>query len=331
MLDTLLLGEKKVTKGMTTSSDGVWDLLPVTSIPSAVLFSAEQFFVCVAETNGIPYSSYDLDRLFYESVVINGYRGDEENILIPDEIDGKIVVGLTAYALYKDCLECKGRDEDGIWNGEYWYERVPSVKISSVTLPSRVFYLDDFVFADISTLSHVSLPPMLRHIGYGCFKQSGIKKIEFPQFIFEVPDSCFCECFNLASIKFKNDIHTIGDRAFDGCLSLKEINLPQTTTEIKTNAFSRTGLTHIKLPSGLEKIKAHAFANCFSLEYCYMPRDISQIDDNAFSWYVEKMNSAGLHRYENVHNPTTTLFVYPGSYAHMWAVQHGHKVASAEL
>lgn len=330
-MSAIMMCIEKNTDGMTRSSNGVWDLLPATSIPSEIFSFIKQVMFQIYKSHGISYSQLDFNYDMQNSVVLNGYRGHDKILRIPTYIDGKLVIGLTRYALYKDCLQWKDRDEDGHWDGEYYYERVPSVEFSEIILPDHIYYLDDFVFSDIPTLSRVSLPQSLLHMGHSCFEKSGIQQIELPQNIFDVPSDCFYECINLSKVTLGDYVQTIKNGAFDGCILLKNIDLPQSLTQIQGSAFARSGLTHINLPSGLKTIHIHAFANCFDLEYCCIPRSVNHIDDHSFSWYVEKMNSEGRHRYENVNNPTTTLFVYPGSYAHMWAVQHGHKVASAEL
>lgn len=330
-MSEIMMGIKKETENMTQSTNGVWDLLPATSIPSEIFSFIKEVLFQIYKSHGISCSQRDLDYDMQKSVILNGYRGYDKILRIPSYIDGRLVIGLTRYALYKDCIQHKVTDESGKWEGEYCYERIPSIEISEVVLPKNIYYIDDFAFSDIPTLSQVSLPQSLIYMGHSCFAKSGIRQIELPQNTLDIPNDCFYECVNLSKVTLGNYVKTIEHNAFSGCLSLKEINFPQTLCKIESGAFARSGLTHITLPSNLKTIQIHAFSNCFDLEYCYLPRSIDRIGDHAFSWYVEKMNSEGYHRYENVDNPTTTLFVYPGSYAHMWAVQHGHKVASAEL
>lgn len=330
-MSTIMMGVKKETENMTRSMNGVWDLLPATSIPSYIFSFIKEVLFQINKARGISYSERTFNYDMQSTVIINGYRGHDKVLHIPSYIDGKLVIGLTRYALYKDCIQHEDIDECGKWEGECCYERIPSVELSEVVLPKHIYYLDDFVFSDIPTLLRVSLPQLLLYMGHSCFEKSGIQQIELPQNTINIPENCFYECTNLSKITLGDYVETIEHNAFNGCLSLKEIDLPQTLHKIESGAFARSGLAHITLPSDLRRIQTHAFSNCFDLKYCYLSRSIDDIDDDAFSWYVEKMNSEGCHRYENTSNPTTTLFVYPGSYAHMWAVQHGHKIANAEL
>lgn len=322
---------EKSTEYMRKSQDGVWDLLPATSMPVEILDFLEERHLQNANSGNFHSILFNFAAHIRDSVILNGYYGQDTVLHIPSVINGKHVIGLTRYALYKDPVVRKLTDDDGHWDGEVYYERVTSAEITDIVLPEGILYLDDQVFSDIPTLENISLPESLMHIGLYCFAHTNIQEIKLPQKIASVSQSCFHECLNLSKVKLGEHIYLIESEAFDGCLSLKEIDLPQSLAEIKGSAFARSGLTHINLPSGLKTIHIHAFANCFDLEYCCIPRSVNHIDDHSFSWYVEKMNREGYHRYENVNNPTTTLFVYPGSYAHMWAVQHGHKVASAEL
>lgn len=322
---------EKDTTYMTKSSDGVWDLLPAMNIPAEILEILQERHLQNANSGNFHSMLFGFSALISDAVILNGYYGQDTILRIPSVVDGKHVVGLTRYALYKNPVAHKLTDDDGHWDGEVYYERIPSAEITDIILPEGIIYLDEHVFSDIPTLKNISLPESLTYMGWSCFAYTAIQQIKFPQKITYVPRNCFHECINLSRVELGEHVCSIGSDAFDGCPSLKEIDLPQSLVKIECNAFSHSGLTHINLPTGLKTIQTHAFANCFDLEYCCIPRSVNHIDDHSFSWYVEKMNSEGRHRYENVDNPTTTLFVYPGSYAHMWAVQHGHKVASAEL
>ena len=58
----------------------------------------------------------------------------------------------------------------------------------------------------------------------------------------------------------------IGDRAFDSCSSLTNIEIPATVTTIGENAFaSCSNLTSIEIPAGVTFIGVGAFSNCESL------------------------------------------------------------------
>ena len=90
--------------------------------------------------------------------------------------------------------------------------------------------LTDFNFYDLKKLSESS------------FFCSGLKKVCLPDFIQEIPESCF-----------------------EGCLSLKVLNLNKVEL-IGKNAFSTCGLKVVDLPFTLEEIKPYAFTSCFSLK-----------------------------------------------------------------
>lgn len=62
------------------------------------------------------------------------------------------------------------------------------------------------------------------------------------------------------------EVTSIGDYAFEGCSSLKSIELPSGLTSIGNKAFSYcVGLTSIELPSGLTDVGDYAFYDCAGL------------------------------------------------------------------
>ncbi len=55
-------------------------------------------------------------------------------------------------------------------------------------------------------------------------------------------------------------VKSLGEAAFNGCVSLTEINIPKSVTSIGWHAFfDCTNLTEIKLPAGLKSIGEGAF------------------------------------------------------------------------
>lgn len=78
------------------------------------------------------------------------------------------------------------------------------------------------------------------------------------------------------------DIESIGDYAFCGYTSLREIALPATLRTIGNNAFQRcSNLRSISLPDGLSSIGDYAFAGCSALEELHIPDNVTSVGSYA--------------------------------------------------
>ena len=99
----------------------------------------------------------------------------------------------------------------------------------------------------------------------------------------------------------------IGHQAFNGCVSMKNIIIPDSVTIIRNSAFSRCfnllnitipksvtfieewaflfceSLTSITIPEGVTSIERYTFANCINLLNISLPNSIISIRDNAFN------------------------------------------------
>lgn len=72
--------------------------------------------------------------------------------------------------------------------------------------------------------------------------------------------------------------------AFQNCVSLKEITLPDTITTIQSNTFASCyNLASITMPNSITTIKPNAFSGCYSLKAIIIPSSINTIESNSFS------------------------------------------------
>ena len=71
----------------------------------------------------------------------------------------------------------------------------------------------------------------------------------------------------VADLQIPEDVKSIGDYAFYGCIGLNSISIPTSVTEIGTRAFRDcSGLTRISIGNGIKKIKTQAFLGCNALQ-----------------------------------------------------------------
>jgi uncharacterized protein YjdB len=93
----------------------------------------------------------------------------------------------------------------------------------------------------------------------------------------------FQDCISLASITIPDNVTSIGYGAFYGCISLVSVTIPNSITSIEFNTFSNcTNLTNITIPNGVTRIEGCAFEYCTSLASITIPDSVTSIGDMAF-------------------------------------------------
>lgn len=131
-----------------------------------------------------------------------------------------------------------------------------------------------------SYAGNLSLPKNLTEIGYGVFNYCTLKYIEIPEGISKLTggtasgNGIFEECHNLEEVSIKNsNLYEIGPRTFYNCKSLTKLNLPANITAVGNNAFDRCmQLESIILPNA-HSIGNNAFYYCRSLKTLVLPNE----------------------------------------------------------
>jgi hypothetical protein len=83
-----------------------------------------------------------------------------------------------------------------------------------------------------------------------------------------------------------SDTHCVGDSAFRGCTALREMVLPRprSITHVDTSAFQGCiTLTSVTLPDSLTHVGDNAFFQCTSLTSITLPKSLVHIGVSAFS------------------------------------------------
>ena len=125
------------------------------------------------------------------------------------------------------------------------------------------------------------------------FYQSNLTAIELPESVKKIGDSAFYYCTSLVNISMPG-VEEIGAYAFDGCMLLRDVTLPDSLTTIRKNAFaSCTSLKELSLPSSVVDIYPWAFY-ASGLETLTVPGSVKEIPgsmlygcDNLYSVILE--------------------------------------------
>ena len=139
-----------------------------------------------------------------------------------------------------------------------------------ITIPSNVTDINVYAFYKNEVITSVTIPSGVRiRTTEGYYKGS----------------SAFKGCSNLETVIFEGSgaIRTLPNGTFNDCVSLKNVTLPNSVTEIESYAFYNCrSLQSITLPAGLKSIWDGAFSGCSSLTSITLPSTLETIYTEAF-------------------------------------------------
>lgn len=152
------------------------------------------------------------------------------------------------------------------------------VHLKNIVIPKSVVEIDGNVFNGCNALETIVVES-----GNGRYHSNGNCLIETERktliagcrnsvlptdgSITEIGDYAFNNCIGLESILIPESVIGIGNSAFSGCSKLTKIIIPESVTRIGSNAFSGCSeLTEIIIPSGIKEFGDYVFSNCKKLE-----------------------------------------------------------------
>ena len=95
--------------------------------------------------------------------------------------------------------------------------------------------------------------------------------------------SAFNGCISLTSVTIPNSVKSIGYSAFNGCISLTSVTIPNSVTSIGDYAFSGcSGLTSVTIGNSVTSIGSDAFQGCSGLTSVTIPNSVTSIGYSAF-------------------------------------------------
>ncbi len=233
------------------------------------------------------------------TVYITGLVLDDEDITeitVPEEIDGYTVTGIA--------------------NGAFSYNH----NFVSVYLPDTVTYIGDKAFYYNDALEEIHLSSNLQTIGENCFTWcKSLKSIDIPATVTSIEGSNpFCYCYALTEINVDgaNETYCSEDGVLfdedmtsllvfprgksssstdytvpDGVeiitawsfadVSVRNIILPGSVTEIQKYAFYLGHIYSIELPFGIDTISSYSFESC-DIGNIVIPDSVETIESYAF-------------------------------------------------
>ena len=116
---------------------------------------------------------------------------------------------------------------------------------------------------------------------------------------------------------YKTEDDVIGESMFQDCSKLKSILLPTNIKNIKTCAFSGTGITKVDIPNSVTSLGGDAFAYCSSLATVVIGNKVKRLDQGVFyssnvkTAYVKPITPPGVPPY--LFSSSPRIYVYTSS------------------
>ncbi len=112
-----------------------------------------------------------------------------------------------------------------------------------------------------------------------CYRNEKITDVVIPDSVTTIGNNAFYDCINMKTLVIKNGF--IGDYAFDGCESLKSINLEGVSRIGVASFISCVGLDTIEIPNSVTQIGKNAFNYCFGLSRVKISASVTTMGEKA--------------------------------------------------
>ena len=189
----------------------------------------------------------------------------------------------------------------------------------SVSIPNSVTSIGNRAFANCSKLTSLTIPNSVTSIGddafYSCDGLTsiqiesgntiydsredcnaiietatnslirGCRNTVIPNSVISIGDRAFEECMSLTSLTIPNSVTSIGEKAFYCCYSLASIDIPNSVRSIGIRAFDHCDhMTSVTISNSVTSLPLFVFRNCLSLASVTIPSSVTSISEGAFQF-----------------------------------------------
>ncbi|MBD5585216.1 MAG: leucine-rich repeat domain-containing protein [Clostridia bacterium] len=164
--------------------------------------------------------------------------------------------------------------------------------LQSFTFPRNLTEIETSLFNDCKSLTAVNIPEWITRINLNAF--NGLSSLEeitvsADNTAYKSVDNCLLTkdgktmLLGCKNSRIPDGVEVIED-AFYGCVSLKQITLPQSLVELGGFTFyGCEALESIVLPTNLKVIARHTFDGCTSLKQIHLPASLQEIEYRLFA------------------------------------------------
>ena len=175
------------------------------------------------------------------TVMLSDYRGDEESIIVPGEVNAKSVTVIESNTFANHA------------------------ELKSVILPDSLIEIKSNAFINCNNITNVQFGNSLEIIGNGAFSSTKIESFNFPESIKEIGDVAFC--WNpIKELNIPHNWEVVHASTFS-CLDIEFLDVPGNIKNIEDEGFSDCKLLQeVTMEDGVEVIGESAFKGCDELE-----------------------------------------------------------------
>ena len=253
--------------------------MKITSVRYGILLTL--FFLMMLIKMPVTFANeadYDVEDNPDGSVTIKTYTGAGGAVVLPNQLQGKIVTGIDPWAFNNKNLTSLTIPETVTTIGAYaFYQN----QLTSVTLPSHLTSINDGVFS-LNRLTNVILPNNLSTIGNYAFSGNELASIDIPNSVTCIGDHAFSNN-EIVNVKISDGMEIIGASAFAGN-DIESLEIPESVKSIGNGAFSHNYLKEITIHSKDVAISDDAFIGHSPDVVMYAP------DSSSAKEYADRLN-----------------------------------------
>lgn len=214
--------------------------------------------------------------------------------------------------------------------------------LTEITVPTSVTSLGDYAFNLCTSLKVLNLNANITALGSSVFRGTAIVTLNVTSPITQAAQDAFADVnriqtanipLSVAKVINTKNLRTVTISVaenlpwmlFYGAKNLTEVHLPNTVKKIGANAFD--GCTSLRIldlgaDSQLEAIKESAFSGCESLTSFTVPASVAEIADSAFE---------GCFRLREVRNLSAAITAAPGDDANGGVAKYAYAVLTDDV
>lgn len=214
-------------------------ILPV----SGSLFSAQKSHEVKADTGTIRSEDweYKINDTGENTISIVKYYGNETDLEVPDEIDGKTVTEIAQKAIDQTSLHTISLPKTLTYIGDSDFSHAKnliSIEVRDSEYGKTRFWTDEngVLYGYVDHHTDVDQTTYDKYLELLCYPSAKIEKsYTVDDKVTAIAGNAFSNCFYLEEINLGNGVRKLGVAAFKNCMSIQSITIPKNVQKIGYN------------------------------------------------------------------------------------------------